>query len=141
MDISRREFFKVAIKKAIPFLGLVVLAPALLEACSKDDDPQGCNNSCMGTAQSGCGSTCSKGCTGSSQGGCGCSCKSGCKESCSSGCDDTAKSSSCSNCGTSCSNGCKDGCNDNCKGTSPLPHHPPGQCLPHPQQYHFLHRP
>ena len=71
MDISRREFFKVAIKKAIPFLGLVVLAPALLEACSKDDDPQGCNNSCMGTAQSGCGSTCSKGCTGSSQGGCG----------------------------------------------------------------------
>lgn len=99
MEISRREFFKVAIKKTIPFLGFIAIAP-ILNSCSKDDEPLGCNNSCMGTAQSGCGSTCSNSCVGTSKGGCGDGCKNGCKEGCSSGCDNTAKSS-CSDCSTS----------------------------------------
>ena len=94
-EISRREFFKVAIKKAIPFLGLIATAP-ILNSCSKDDEPLGCNNSCMGTAQSGCGSTCSNSCVGTSQGGCGGGCNNTCKDACSEGCNDTAKSSSCS---------------------------------------------
>jgi len=65
MNISRRDFLKVTIKKTIPFLGLVALAPNLLSSCSKDDEEVlGCNNSCTGTAQSGCGSDCSSSCVG-----------------------------------------------------------------------------
>lgn len=33
MEISRREFFKVAIKKTIPFLGFIAIAP-ILNSCS-----------------------------------------------------------------------------------------------------------
>ena len=115
MGITRREFIKEAIKQTIPFLGIIVLAPSLLSACSKDDEPLGCKNSCTGTAQAGCGTSCSSSCVGTAQNGCGSGCSNTCKEGCNEECNNTAKSSSCSDCSVSCTNGCKDNCGNNCK--------------------------
>ena len=98
MNISRRKFVKEVIKRTIPFLGIVVVGPTILSSCSKDEEPLGCNNSCTGTAQSGCGSNCSNSCVGTSANGCGGGCKTTCNDSCYDGCNDTAESSSCSDC-------------------------------------------
>ena len=70
-NISRRDFFKEALKRTIPFLGFVALPSIILNSCSTDDEQLGCNNSCTGTAQSGCGTSCSNSCVGTSQNGCG----------------------------------------------------------------------
>ena len=78
MNISRRKFVKEVIKRTIPFLGIVVVGPTILSSCSKDEEPLGCNNSCTGTAQSGCGSNCSNSCVGTSANGCGGGCKTTC---------------------------------------------------------------
>lgn len=67
---SRREFFKKAVKGALPILGVIVFAnaPAIISASEKS---MGCNygctavcstSACQGTCSGGCKTTCSGGC-------------------------------------------------------------------------------
>ena len=76
---SRRDFFKKAVKSALPILGVVVLASSPI--VSKAVTTMGCDytcktscaNDCYGSCRYACKSTCSGTCSGS------------CKTSCSSG--------------------------------------------------------
>ncbi|MBE6318378.1 MAG: Cys-Xaa-Xaa-Xaa repeat radical SAM target protein [Bacteroidales bacterium] len=76
---SRRDFFKKAVKSALPILGAVVLASSPI--VSKAATTMGCDytcktscaNDCYGSCRYGCQSTCTGTCSGS------------CKTSCSSG--------------------------------------------------------
>ena len=78
---GRREFFKEAAKKALPILGLALMASTpILTSCSKDwgcDDKcvGSCKSNCKGDCKMGCKDTCSLGCTGS----CDDECYGGCK--------------------------------------------------------------
>lgn len=120
---NRREFFKLAAKKALPLLGLVTLgglpqtaeAKELLGDCS-------CSYSCSGS--------CSTNCTGECKYGCGSSCAGECKGYCSGGCKDScyltssgqptyqpqpsSPSGGVSSC-SDCSGGCKDSCSAGCR--------------------------
>lgn len=74
---SRREFFKNAVKTALPILGAIVLAsnPVVAKAA---DETLDCNGSCSW----GCGRVCSTGCSNSCSGSCSGGCKGGCSSSC-----------------------------------------------------------
>ena len=91
---SRREFFKEASEKALPILGMAILASTpILNSCTKDPDPSGCNgcsNNCEGSSIS---STCS---------------------SCSNNCENSSTSSGCPSCSDNCSSGCNTECTNDC---------------------------
>ena len=91
---SRREFFKEASEKALPILGMAILASTpILNSCTKDPDPSGCNgcsNNCEGSSTS---STCS---------------------SCSNNCENSSNSSGCPSCSDNCSSGCNTECTNDC---------------------------
>ncbi len=85
---SRREFFKKAVKGALPILGAIVLANAPVIAHSAEDPPMGCTGTCYGGCKNGCTS-------------CYTTCSGGCKNSCTS-------------CYTTCSGSCKNSCFGTC---------------------------
>ena len=91
---SRREFFKDAVKKALPIIGAIALAGSPIFAQAAEKEPMGCLNYCKDCCMSSCRGTCSGDCKGSCQ----YDCKNGCK--------------------TSCRNTCKNGCSRSCTGTS-----------------------
>lgn len=62
---SRRMFFKKAAKGALPIFALTVLGSSLLTSCQKDDDKDGCKNSCIGSCQENCSGSCKTTCSGS----------------------------------------------------------------------------
>ena len=117
--ISRRDFFKKSIKKALPILAGIAFGPTLLAACNKEDEELekalncggGCNASCYNSSNSsscsscgnGCGSQCSNNSTSSTCTTCGNGCGKACSNDCTSGCDGQ------------CYNGCMNGCGGECK--------------------------
>lgn len=94
--LSRREFFKSAVKKALPILGTVAVVGLMI---AKPTEVK---------ARRSCGGECSNGCTSND---CLSSCMNGCKGTCS-GC-----SGSCSGSCSGCSGGCT-GCKGSCEYTS-----------------------
>lgn len=91
---SRREFFKKAVKGALPILGAVVLAGNPMLAKAVEESPMGCSYGCS----YGCSGSCYSRCTGTCSGGC----KGGCGGACSYSCQNTCKGS----CQGRCSYGC-----------------------------------
>lgn len=95
---SRREFFKEASEKALPILGMALLASTpILSSCTKDPDPSECNG-------------CSNNCEGNST-------SSGCS-SCSNNCQNSSTSSGCDNCSSGCDSGCTNDCSVNCSNSA-----------------------
>ena len=85
---NRRQFFKEATQKALPILGLTVMAfttPCLLQSCKK-------TNSC-----SGCAGSCTDSCSGSCETDCELHCGNNCKETCLFNCY-----GACKGCGATC---------------------------------------
>ena len=80
---SRREFFKSAAKKALPFIAAVALTsnPMVAKAI-EESEPSGCDWGCSYGFKGGCGRSCSYGCSGSCAGSCSGACKGGCQSSC-----------------------------------------------------------
>ena len=106
---NRRQFFKEATQKALPILGLTVMAftaPCLLQSCKKDS-VNGCDG-CAGSCQDSCSGSCSSSCTGKCT-----SCKNGCTGTCL-GCTGTCSHDGCKNTCMSCSGNCA----YKCKGVS-----------------------
>lgn len=74
---SRREFFKKAVKGALPILGVIALGPSVLSSCEKDDPDEwassnssgGCS-SCSGSCKGKCDATCRHKCSGGCKTGC-----------------------------------------------------------------------
>ena len=95
---TRREFFKKASKKTLPFLGAVVLGPAIslttLTSCGCD----GCEAACMDNCEGGCVGSCQGSATSST-----------CSD-CSSSCSGSSTNAPCSNCANSCSGTCNNTC-------------------------------
>ena len=88
---SRREFFKQAAKKALPILGVVVLASIPIVTKATETKTTDCNNTCSGSctgACSGCSGYCTGGCAGDCTGSCSDACTgcTGCSGSCMSTC-------------------------------------------------------
>ena len=87
-NISRREFFKKAVKVTLPILGAAILPKIDLLAnnsVSKAETPQTCyGSSCIGL----CTTTCHSGC----KGGCGETCTGSCKDQCGGNCSGSCKS-------------------------------------------------
>lgn len=72
---SRREFFKVAAKGALPILAFTVLGSSFLTSCQKPDTTEkGCGSKCTGGCQSSCSGDCDGGCTNNCDGLCGGDC-------------------------------------------------------------------
>lgn len=97
--LSRREFFRKAAKKALPFVATLTL-PSFLMSCGGDDPLEnggGCED---------CASACQGGC----QGECSGSCEDSCKNT-------NTGSSSCSDCSAACKNDCAGSCSENCQNT------------------------
>lgn len=91
---SRREFFKEASEKALPILGMAILASTpILNSCTKEPDPSGCNGCSNNCEDSSTNSTCS---------------------SCSNNCENSSTSSGCSSCSDNCSSGCNTDCTNDC---------------------------
>ena len=67
---TRREFFKKAAKRALPILGVILLAgtPSIMKAA--DITPMDCNNSCKGSCAGGCNNGCYTSCAVGCKGGC-----------------------------------------------------------------------
>ena len=112
--LSRRDFFKKATKKTLPFLGAIVLGPTIslttLTSCGCD----GCEAACMDNCEGSCSTSCLGRCGwSSSQSTC-----SDCSSTCSGGCSSSSTSSSCSSCANSCSSSCKGACSSTCEGTA-----------------------
>lgn len=82
---SRRDFFKKAVKTALPIMGAIVLAnvPGITKAAG---DPMGCSKYGCGTCTGGCRGTCSGSCSTTCSGSCDGSCKYGCQSTCKGGC-------------------------------------------------------
>ncbi len=108
---SRRQFFKKIGTKTLPFLGAVVLGPAIslttLTSCGCD----GCEAACM--------DNCEGGCVGSCQGSATSSPCSDCSSTCSGSSTNDTCSSCANNCSSSCSNNCTSGANNNGGGEAP----------------------
>ena len=89
---TRRQFFKKALSKALPIIGLFALTSVLplnLSARKKEQYCKGCWSSCA----SNCSGTCDSGCKG-----CGSSCSNTCSSTCKGSCEVTCKGS-CENVG------------------------------------------
>ena len=89
---NRRQFFKEVTKKALPFIGAIVLvsSPIIVKAVEKEN--VNCNNACSysctscvgdcyGTCKNGCQGSCKNGCLGSCKGTCEASCRNSCHRS------------------------------------------------------------
>jgi len=94
---SRREFFKNAARKALPFLGIVALVNLPTNAKPTKEKVTDCGSSCTNGCVS-CIGSCEKSCTGSCQG----SCSGGCAGSCLHGCNNSCAGT----CTLTCSNYC-----------------------------------
>ena len=89
---SRREFFKNAVKKALPFIGAVALTSnPLLAKDVEDNEPSGCDFGCTGGCSGSCGRACSSGCSGSCAGSCSGECKGYCQGSCKGSCSGSCR--------------------------------------------------
>ena len=79
---SRRDFFKMAAKAALPIIATVVLAsnPVVAKAASEIAGSCVCSGTCSGTCRTGC-----------SEGSCKHNCISSCKNGCYTGCKTTCK--------------------------------------------------
>ena len=73
---SRREFFKSAVKAALPVVGAIVLSHVPNFAKASE---MGCNGSCYHSCYSGCNMTCLGACKGGCQGTCQGSCRTSCQ--------------------------------------------------------------
>lgn len=92
---SRRDFFKKAVKTALPILGMAIVASTPLKLFASQSDPSGCDYGCVFGCSGGCGGGCSVSCQNTCRGTCqGCK---GCSGSCSISCTTT--------CGGGCSRG------------------------------------
>lgn len=87
---SRREFFKVAVHKVLPVIGLISITNIPLFGISGITNDLSCNNGCTGT----CTGMCVKGCVGA------------CMDNCSRTCRYTAKGM-CDTCSHLCLGGCQ----------------------------------
>ena len=90
---SRREFFKEAAKRALPFLAATVLAntPVIAKAL---ETPSDCNGGCYNSCNNGCLSSCEGDCWGSCSGNCKGDCLGSCKKTCDGSCSGNCGSSS-----------------------------------------------
>ncbi len=102
---SRREFFKKAAKRTLPFLGAVVFGPAISLTTMTSCGCDGCEATCMDDCDSACTGGCYTSCSGMST-------DSSCS-ACSSSCSGSSTRSTCSSCSDSCSNSCIGGATGN----------------------------
>lgn len=100
---SRREFFKKAAKRTLPFLGAVVFGPAISLTTMTSCGCDGCEATCMDECESACTGYCYTSCSGSSSSSGGCS---ECSSACYSSCEYSSTSSGCSDCSSNCSSNC-----------------------------------
>ena len=91
---NRREFFKEATRKVLPFLGVIALMSNPVIAKAVESETMGCNSYCSQHCSSGCATSC-RGC----QGTCEHTCERTCSDACARGCAGY--------CNHSCSGGCK----------------------------------
>lgn len=92
---NRREFFKLAAKKALPIIGTIVLAntPIIAQAAKKTSCDNSCSNSCKGRCTGGCQTACAAdGCGHTCAGSCRGHCNYVCRDSCYNDCTRTSKS-------------------------------------------------
>ena len=127
---SRRDFFKRVSTRTLPFLGAVVLGPAIslttltscgcdsCEAACMDNCEGGCVGSCQGSATSTPCSDCSSSCSGSSTSPTCDNCANDCSSSCSGGATSSTCESCASDCSSSCKETCKNTCSTSCEGTA-----------------------
>lgn len=107
--LSRREFFKTAVQKTLPFMAALSL-PSFILSCG-DDDPintpkecTDCTNSCLDSCSKVCSESCENGNNSTS-----------CTD-CGAGCENTCSGECTSNCETGCSETCSAECKDGAKG-------------------------
>lgn len=65
--LSRRQFFKNAGSKTLPFLAFAALGSSMLTSCDKDEPDgggSGCGKSCSGGCDDGCSNNCDDLCGG-----------------------------------------------------------------------------
>lgn len=86
---SRREFFKVAAKKALPIIGAVALLSNPMIAKAVEKETTNCRNACADDCAGRCEGSCYSTCKGTCEG----SCLKGCKTSCYGTCDSTCTAS------------------------------------------------
>lgn len=68
---NRRSFFKNALKKSLPILGIGILSQLpLLAQATNLSDCQACKTGCYGSCQGSCDSSCKGSCSGNCYGGC-----------------------------------------------------------------------
>ena len=79
---SRREFFKNAAKKALPFVAAIAMASNPIVAKAVEEAPMGCKSGCSGSCKGSCTGNCAYGCSKSCIGTCTNGCGGGCKGSC-----------------------------------------------------------
>lgn len=85
---SRREFFKVAAKKALPLIGAIALAssPVLVKAAESERMGCGMGFDCTYTCQGSCKDGCKGDCKGSCKYGCNTRCVRACMDDCAGTC-------------------------------------------------------
>ena len=107
--MSRRRFFKKAVKEILPMLGAFVAAPSFImnTLTSCGDVCDGCEAACRDNCVDSCKGACYESCSGSSTGG-------GCSD-CSSSCSNSSTSNICTNCANDCTSSCNNTCKDECK--------------------------
>lgn len=107
--LSRREFFKTAVQKTLPFMAALSL-PSFILSCGGDDPintPEGCTdctNSCLDSCSKVCSESCENGNNSTS-----------CTD-CGAGCENTCSGECANNCETGCSETCSAECKDEAKG-------------------------
>lgn len=109
--VTRRQFFKKAVKATLPIIGLFAFGNiSLLSACSKDEEEDGSSSpSLPNGCYSGCTRVCSNDCSGECKGDCEAHCASGCSDACSQACTNSCKVT-CRSCSGTCEGGCYYGC-------------------------------
>ncbi|MBP5771066.1 MAG: hypothetical protein J6W75_06855 [Bacteroidaceae bacterium] len=112
--LSRRDFFKKATKKTLPFLGAIVLGPTIslttLASCGCDSCEAACMDNCEDSSTGSCANTC--------EGSCQWNATSSSCSNCSSTCSKSSSSEICSSCATACSGACKNTCSSTCEGSA-----------------------
>lgn len=104
---TRREFFKDAAKKTLPFIGAIALVgfPRIMKA-SEFPQSMGCDYGC----HNGCSTTCGDPCENTCKGGCDGTCKGSCEETCKYYCDGSCKGG--------CEGDCRGGCSGYCSSSN-----------------------
>ena len=83
--LSRRGFFRQAVKKTLPILGALAVSSIPGLAFAKKETPSGCA-ACNGTCSTGCDGSCYRGCQAGCRGSCLETCKGRCVGTCYQGC-------------------------------------------------------